>query len=686
MSRPALQRLLAPRSIALIGGAWADAVQAASAVIGFRGELWRVHPRRADAGEPGYYRDVDGLPAAPDAAFIAAPNREVPAIVSALARRGAGGFVCFAAGFSETATAEGTELTQRLLDAAQHLPFFGPNCYGFINFFDAVALWPDQLVRQQPRRGIALICQSGTLALNVLFNDRSLPLGYVLTVGNQTRLAAEDLLDALADDERVSSFGLYLEGVRNMRRFAAAAEKARRAGKPIALLKAGRTAAAAATVHSHTGALAGADTAFDAFCEQAGIARCETLSTLCETLKIFHVRGPLPGRRLLAMGASGGDMALAADSARQLGLQFPTVPTPVKQALQELLTSRVHIANPFDFHTHIWFDAARQQRLFEIVRDAGYDAVAFMIDFPPASAADRSAYANIVERFCTAFEGAATRAAVVSSLPESLPAAVRERCLDAGVAPLQGQREALEALDLAGAVGETWQSQRPVPQLRLSRAGGGPVHSLAEHEAKSALAAFGVPVPRAAVVDAADVGRAASALGFPVALKATAAGLEHKSEVGGVILNVRDEAQAEAGARRLAALSSQVLVEEMVSDAVAEILVGITVDPQFGQLLVLGAGGVFTELVRDSTALLPPFDAPAIAAALRRLRIWRVLEGFRGAPAADVEALIACVQSCTRFGESHAQRLVELDLNPVIVRPRGRGAVAVDALVRMVEG
>ncbi|MBV8784428.1 MAG: acetate--CoA ligase family protein, partial [Gammaproteobacteria bacterium] len=624
---PALQRLLAPRRIALIGGAWADAVEAASRVVGYQGELWRVHPRRAAEGRAGYFPSVDALPAAPDAAFIAAPNTEVPAIAAALVRRGAGGFVCFAAGFSETGNAQGATLTGQLLAAAPQMPFFGPNCYGFINFFDQVALWPDQLTAQRPERGIALICQSGTIALNVLFNDRSLPLGYVLTVGNQTRLAAEDLLEALTADARVSAFGLYLEGVQDMPRFAAAVAAARAAGKPVALLKAGRTAAAAATVHTHTGALAGADTAFDAFCGQAGVARCETLSSLCETLKLFHLGGPLRGRKLLAMGASGGDMALTADSARSLGLEFAPLPAPAAGALRQLLSERVHIANPFDFHTHIWFDGPSQQRLFEIVRDAGYDAVAFMLDCPPRTAADSSAYTSIVERFCAVFHGAVTRAAVVSSLPESLPPEVRLRCLAAGVAPLQGQREALEALDLAAAVGETW-ARGAGPQLRRPGRRAGRTRSLLEHEAKSALAAFGVPVPRSAVVTPEDAVRAADALGYPVVLKALAPGLEHKSEAGAVILNVRDATQARAAAQRLAGLGAQLLVEEMVTDGLAEILVGITVDPQFGQLLVLGAGGVLTELLRDSVALLPPFEAPAIESALRRLRSWRLLQGF----------------------------------------------------------
>ncbi len=684
MSAGSLQRLLAPRSIALIGGAWADAAATASRVIGYTGQVWHVHPSRPSSPDQPYFRSVDELPQAPDAAFIAAPNHEVPAIAAALARRGAGGFVCFAAGFSETASAEGARLTRELLASAADLPFFGPNCYGFVNFFDGVALWPDQLVGERRERGVALICQSGTLALDLLFNQRSLPIGCVLTLGNQTRLAAEDLIELLCDDPRVTAFGLYLEGVRDATRFAQAAARARAAGKPIALVKSGRTAAAARTVHSHTGALAGADAAFDAFCVQAGIARCESLASLCETLKIFHLGGPLPGRRVLAMGASGGDMAMSADAARHLGLDFAAIPAATAASLRAILSERVHISNPFDFHTHVWFDYPRQRAMFGLVQRAGFDAVALMLDCPPAGA-DGSTYVRVIEEFAAALPGAATRAAVISSLPESLPQSTRESCLAAGIVPLQGQREALEALDLAGAVGEIWRHAAAPVELRVPRGVRTAARTLPEHEGKNALAAFGVPVPRGRLVSPHDAAAAAGELGFPVVIKATGAALAHKSELGAVVLNVRSAAEAAAAAQRLASLSARLLVEEMVTDGVAEILVGITVDPQFGQLLVLGAGGVLTELLHDSVSLLPPFDAGSIEAALRRLRVAALLAGYRGRPAADVTALIQTVLACTRYAAENLERLVELDMNPVIVRPAGSGAVAVDALIRLVE-
>lgn len=684
MSAGDLNRLLAPRSIALIGGTWADYAAAASRAIGFDGELWRVHPTRESTAAQHYFRSVEELPRAPDAAFVAAPAREVPGIAAALARGGAGGFVCFAAGFSETATPEGERLTRELVAAAADLPFFGPNCYGLINFLDGAALWPDQVVGPRRERGVALICQSGTIALNLLFNQRSLPIGCVLTVGNQTRLAAEDLIEVLAADARVSAFGLYVEGIADIGRFAQAAAIARAAGKPIALVKAGRTETAARTARTHTGALSGADAAFDAFCAQAGIARCETLATLCETLKLFHCGGPLRGRRVLVMGASGGDMAMTADAARHLALEFPPPPPESAARLTEILEGRATVANPFDFHTHAWFDRPRLRAMFGVAQRAGYDLVGFMIDCPPPAEADAAAYLDVIEEFALALPGAAARGAVISSLPESLPEATRERCLAAGVVPLQGQRAALEAVDLAGAVGLAWAQGAGVTLLRPRRIHGSS-RSLAEHDGKAALAAHGVRVPRSSVVRPQDAAAAAEALGFPVVIKAAGAALEHKSDVGGVLLNISSAAQASEAARQLSRLTDTLLIEEMITDGVAEILVGVNVDPQFGQLLVLGAGGVMTELLRDSVTLLPPFTSSAIAAALARLKVAKLLGGFRRRPAADVPALIETVLACARYAESNLETLTELDINPVIVRPAGRGALAVDALIRLAE-
>lgn len=687
MAAPDIKRLIAPRSIALIGaGAWTDAVAAGGTAIGYPGTVWRVHPTRRSTPQTTYYRSVAELPEAPDAAFLAVPNHEAPAVAAELARRGAGGFVGFCAGFSETGTEEGLRLTRELCASAGDLPFFGPNCYGFVNFFDRVAMLPDQVVGAPVTRGVAVICQSGTIALTLMYNERSVPIGYLLSVGNQTRLAVEDLIEILCDDERVTAFGLYLEGIQDAPKFASAAAKARAAGKPIAVVKAGRTQAAVRTAQSHTGALTGSDAVFDAFCQQAGIARCETLSTLCETLKIFHARGPLAGGRILVIGASGGDMAMTADVARDLPLQFPPLPAASAATLDTLLESRVTIANPFDMHTYLWFDPPAMRKVFAAVLNSGYDAVGFMLDCPPERKADTAAFDAAINEFIDASIGTPTAAALITSLPETIGERMRGTLLTHRVIPLQGQREALEALALAGGVGRLW-GRGTAPRLNLARATRTQdpkrIHTLTEAEGKAALARHGVCIPRSHV-GAKDLAVGfAEQIGFPVVIKAVGAQLMHKTEVGGVALNIRNKEEARVAVARLAGLSDILLVEEMLADGIAEVLAGIIVDPQFGQVLVVGAGGVLTELLADTATLLPPWTPAAIEATLRQLAIAKLMDGYRGKPAGDWSALVGAVLGIARFAEAHLEELIEIDVNPIIVRPQGRGAVAVDALIRL---
>jgi acetyl-CoA synthetase len=258
------------------------------------------------------------------------------------------------------------------------MPYFDPNCYGFVNFFDGVALWPDQVVGKRRGRGVALICQSGTIALNLLFNDRSLPIGCVLTVGNQTRLAAEDLIELLTDDDRVTGFGLYLEGIRDARHFAAVAARARAAGKPIALVKAGRTEAATATVRTHTGSLAGADGAFDAFCAQAGIARCESLATLCETYCTTITTNCTGAFAVYGDGALQGGIWVArlADRANavEVGAPIPLLERATSLARSSLRRSTSPTRST---STPISGLTGPQRAMFDVVLRAGYDAVGF---------------------------------------------------------------------------------------------------------------------------------------------------------------------------------------------------------------------------------------------------------------------------------------------------------------------
>ncbi len=675
-----MQRLLRPKSIALLGGKWVDMMHEQNRKLGFRGSIWHVHPTRPATAEHTFYRSIGELPGVPDAVVVGIPREATVAVMPELVAAGVGGAVCYASGFAETGSDTGREMTERLVASAGELPFLGPNCYGFINYLDGVALWPDHVATRRAERGVALICQSGTIAYTLTANQRSLPMGYVVTVGNQSRIHVEHLMDFVLDDPRVTAVGIYVEGIKDLRAFIAAAEKARAKQIPIALVKAGRSEVAARATVSHTASLTGADDLYDALFRRLGIARCESLAELCETLKLLHCCGALGGNRLGAMGCSGGDMAMLADTAEPLGLDLPEIPAAPAEQLKITLGERVTISNPLDYHTYIWTDETRLRECFGAMLDAGFDATALVIDHSDPETCDISSFVTVLEQFLAMAKARRVAAAVLASLPETLPRAQREQALASGVAPLQGMPEGLRAIAHAAFIGAT--RGQSAPRLIEAPAGRESTTSLGEAAAKAMLEAAGIAVPRARLVALEDAPAAAREIGFPVVVKACAPGLLHKTEAGGVALNLRNADQVMAAIERMSALGPEVLVEEMVTDGVAEALLGVVVDPQFGPVLVIGSGGILTELLADSAPVLFPVDEAAVTRAIDGLKLAPLIAGFRGQPAGDRAAL---TQACVRLAalaEREAARLVELDVNPVIVRPAGRGVVAVDALVR----
>jgi len=434
--------VLNPQRIAVVGGHWADALIEANRALGFGGEIWHVNPSRRDC-----YSSVEQLPGSPDAAFVGVPSIAVPTVVRQLRDKKSGGFVCFASGFEE---AGNLPLTRDLLAAAEPMPFLGTNCYGFINYLDGAALWPDKVTHRRPARGVAIICQSGGVGIGVTHSQRSLPIGYVISVGNQTNITVEDLIETLSDDQRVSAFGLYVESIKDTPKLRHAVAKAQGAGKPIAIIKAGRTTAAAEAALAHTASITGDDTEFDALCRAEGITRCDTLSTLIETLKVFHMGGPLRGNRVLAMASSAGYAIMTSDVARHTDLDFAAIPDRTARELREILGPRIVISNPLDFQTLHWHDQARMRALFTAVFAANYDAIAFMFGYPPQECADTSDYDMPIDEFMDAASSSPTRGAVLAPLPEFFSAKLRHRCMEKGVIPLQGHLEGLQALSAAG--------------------------------------------------------------------------------------------------------------------------------------------------------------------------------------------------------------------------------------------
>jgi len=308
--RQNLKRLLSPRHIAFIGGRDADFSARQCAAL-FDGPVWGVNPGRDSLGGLPCYRSIEDLPEAPDAVFLATPRAAATDTVRGLSRMGAGGVACYTAGFGELGDS-GQQAEAELIAAAGEMALVGPNCYGVINFTNGAVLWPFGAGDSRCDKGVALIMQSGMLPANMTMNERSVPISYVISAGNQAVLAIEDYMDLLVDDAAVTAIGLYIEGIRDIRRFAAAAIRAISANKPVVVLKAGKSALGSIISITHTGSLAGTDEAFQALFEQLGMIRVNSPVEMVETLKFLSVSGAPKGNRLAAFTCSGGDAAMVA--------------------------------------------------------------------------------------------------------------------------------------------------------------------------------------------------------------------------------------------------------------------------------------------------------------------------------------------------------------------------------------
>jgi acetyl-CoA synthetase len=679
-----LERLLKPKIIAVVGGRFAEEVIRQSRKLGFAGSIHAVNPKRDTlAGVPCLAR-IEDLPEPPDAVFLGVGREAAVEIVGRLAAIGAGGAVVYASGFAEVE--DGKELQQRLVEAAGDMAIVGPNCYGVLSPLDGVALWPDEHGGTPVERGVALITQSGNIGITLTMQERSLPIAAVLSVGNQAQLAVHDYIEVLTGDPRITAIGLYLEGIADPVGLARVALKCAAKGIPIVALKAGRSEHGARTALSHTSSLAGAGALIDAFFDRYGIVRVETLADLLETLKLLSVVGPLPGRRIGSMSCSGGDAAMVADLALPLGLQLAPIADASRRALEEVLGARVAVGNPLDYQTHIWGDPDCMRRCFAAMLRAGFNATLLVLDYPRPAANDVAAWEVAADAMIDATRGTGVRAIVASSLPETLPPRARERLMAAGIAPMQGLPESLRAIAAAAWLGDAWQriAESP-PPLCLAPAPDCPSPEpllLPEGAAKCLLASFGLRVPHGEIVPIAEAAAAARRIGFPVALK-TAVDLAHKSDAGGVALGLESEEKVASAASGMAGIGDQVLIEAMLPPPLLEMIVGIDRDPGFGPHLLIGAGGTLVELWRDTALLLLPVHADEVRQALRSLKLWPLLEGWRGTPAADLDAIVDAACRIGAFAAENAERLLELEVNPLMIYPAGQGVVVADALIRL---
>ncbi|WP_340116777.1 acetate--CoA ligase family protein [Pelagibius sp. 7325] len=686
MLRPprSLERLLRPRTIAVIGGGPAAEVVRQCDRMGYTGEIWPVHPGKDEVAGRRAYRSVADLPGAPDAAFVAVNRHLTIDVVRELAARGAGGAVCYASGFREAGSedAEGESLQAALVEAAGAMPMIGPNCYGMINYGDGALLWPDQHGGQRlakDARGVAIVTQSSNIAINMTMQRRGLPLAYVMTAGNQAQTGLSELALGLLDDPRVTALGLHIEGFDSLTALETVAAKARALKKPVVAMKLGRSAQARAATLSHTASLAGSDAASDAFLRRLGIARLNSIPAFLETLKLLHVTGPLAGYALSSMSCSGGEASVMADSAEGRRVFYRALTPAQTSAAKATLGPLVTVANPLDYHTFIWADEPAMTATFTAMVGAGFDLNLLVLDFPRGDRCADTDWWTTLRAFEAALKAHSAKGAVVASLPENISETQAADILARGLVPLGGIGEALDAAEAAADIGTAWRREAP-PPVALATTTGGTTKTLDEVAAKDLLARHGVAVPAGhRVANAEEAIAAAEGLGYPVALKAL--GLAHKTEAGGVHLNLAGPEALRKAATALAGIGSGLYVERMVADPLSELIVGITADPPFGLVLTLGSGGVLVELLRDTVTLPLPATRAELEAALANLKSAPLLAGFRGRAKGDLVAVIETIEAVQRLVLAEQDAIVELEINPLIVSAEGRGAFAADALI-----
>ena len=661
MSR--LDRLLRPKTIAVLGAGWARNVIEQCQKMGFKGQVWPVHPTKSEIGGLKAYPSLADLPEPPDATFIGVNRLATVEVVEELCQMGAGGAICFASGWTEAGE---PGLQDKLVAAAGGMPILGPNCYGVINYLDGALLWPDQHGGIRVDKGVALVSQSSNIVINMGMQARGLPIAYVACLGNAAVVGLAELTGALLDDPRVTAVGLYIEGIDDAPAFAALAEKARAMGKGVVAAKSGKTESSRTAAASHTASLAGGGAASSAFLRQIGVAEVNTPSELIETLKILHVHGPQIGTRICSLSCSGGEAGLVADLAAPYGIDFPPVPQATHDRLFAVLGEIPTISNPLDYHTFIWGDGPKTTEVFSAMLDA-YDAGIYIIDTPRVDRCDPSSYQPALDAIVAAQKVTGKIAFPVASMVENFGEARVKAMMDQGICTLLGLETAIAAIKAAqtlpGLPG--WRPAAALPPRETTM--------LTEAEGKAMLAKAGVAVPKS-VTGATLAGLDTTGLTAPYALKGL--GFAHKTEAGAVRLGLTSLAgQAEmAGA-------AGYLVEEMVTGAVAEVLLGLRRDPVYGVTLTLGMGGVTAEVLADTVTLVLPATEAEVLEVARRLRLWPLLDGYRGRPKADMGAI---ADVAVRLGALMLadESLEEIEINPVLVRQQG--AVAVDALIRRV--
>ncbi len=682
MSKSNLHRLISPKSIAVVGNRGANFAIRESLKLGYSHQIWVVHPYLESLEGIKCFKDIKDLPEVPDATFIAVNAESAIEVVSDLKSMGGGGAVLYASGFGEVG-AEGLMRNQQLVKAASGMPLIGPNCYGFINSLDGIALWPDVHGCEPVSEGVAIITQSGNIGLNMTMQSSGLPIAYMFTLGNQTNTNIADIIHAMLDDSRVKAIGLHIEGISDIKSFDIAAKRALMMKIPIITIKSGKTKASAKIALSHTSSLTGSDELYNALFERLGIARVETVPEFLETLKLINVLGVIEHASVASMSCSGGEAGMMADLIDGLEINFPSLTSSHKAKVKQTLNDYVEVDNPLDYHTFIWGNRKRTSECFSAMMSGQFAAIMLLLDWPKSKESEQKDWDATLFALSDALSGTSEKAIVLASMADCMPKRIIEECLSLGIAPMVGLDVCLKALNHSYKIGRAFSSNSS-PDLEVLRNSSEhkSKQQLTEYQGKQLLKKYGVTIPMGCLVEnVTEAIKAAEEISFPVTLKVSGAKLAHKTELNGVRLNIQNEKTLKEACDDLFKISPELLIEKMIESPICELIIGMDYDPTFGKHIIVGGGGVFVELLQDSSVLILPVSREDIRQALSNLKVYKLLEGYRGGMKGDIEAVIDSVMSVIELIRTNA--VEELDINPLLVLKGSDGVVAADTLIKL---
>lgn len=694
VERSRLQRMLRPKTAVFIGGSHLTPAIDSTRNKGFVGQLYMVHPYHGQVAGVACVRHVADLPAVPDLAFISVPQEAVIETIAACAAYGIAGAVCNTAGFSELKT-EGIERQAQLVVAAGDMPILGPNCPGFANFLDNAVFMQDHFGDYIGlQKGVAVISNGGAYLSDVGCADRSLPIAYMFGAGNQAVLSIADLLNAVLDDERVTGVNLYVEGIRDVAKLSQAAWRAAQAGIPIVVTKGGRSQTGGRAAETHTASIAGDRAVASALFQRLGFIEVNTPMQAVETLKMFTCTRRPTGNRTAFLTSSGSYGVLGGDAAEEAGLAVLRLSAENAAAIRPRLPHFILPNNPLDI-SEAQFEADDvHEEIFDTFFSGNkYDLALLMMSFPPVGGWAPESWYRIAANFAKVAARHDLPCAFVNTVAEDLPADARSQMIADGMAPLMGMEQGMRAVGHAVQAGKM--------RARLLEGGEtavllpdvlpqiGKPYTLDEASAKALLARQSVAVPNGRL---ATTAAACADLNFPVALKAVAPNLLHKTEIGAVHLNIGSVDALHVAMTNMRDTlrqtrpdlpTDQFLVEEMVTDGVAELLIGIRSISDIGYVLTLAIGGVAVELLQDAATLILPASRAAIETALRQLKLFALLDGWRGRPKADLDAAFETIEALCAYVLTQTEQLNMLEINPLIVCQSG--TFAVDAVLQTME-